>query len=236
MMNTKKVTLFAVIMVIAFVAVGIGYAYTASTQNSGNDVSSEYISLVQGGSGAYVFSNDSTKVEWNSVDKKVGETYVTEYTIQGMTPGAEADHMEGYNIKQFGDSFTILTKGEEMGSHPNLECIITNSWGWLHGDDYKMTYFVKVVNNTTITWFKYCVAPHEYNPTFQQYNDSTHSWDGGSSFVIAYDGAKYCDTTVTTYIAIEGNALSFTHAPGEVKGPIASPLGGAFIYFNVSNP
>ena len=56
-MDTRKVTLFATIAVIALVAVGIGYAYTATTVNSGNNVSTEYITLVQGGTGAYQFAS-----------------------------------------------------------------------------------------------------------------------------------------------------------------------------------
>ena len=50
-------TLIATIVAITLLAVGIGYAYTTSTQNSGNDVGSEYLTLVQGGEGAYWFSN-----------------------------------------------------------------------------------------------------------------------------------------------------------------------------------
>ena len=42
-MDTRKITLIATIAAIALVAVGIGYAYTAMTENSGNTVSSTYM-------------------------------------------------------------------------------------------------------------------------------------------------------------------------------------------------
>ncbi|AMK13549.1 hypothetical protein AUP07_0495 [methanogenic archaeon mixed culture ISO4-G1] len=46
-MDTRKMTLFATIAAIALLAVGIGYAYTASTSNSGNSASLEYYLIGQ---------------------------------------------------------------------------------------------------------------------------------------------------------------------------------------------
>ena len=234
-MVARKVTLTATIVAIALLAAGIGFAYTSSTQNIGNIASNEYVTLVQGGEGAYKFANNVV-LEWNTSDKKVGSTPVTEFTMVGMTP-ATGNHMDGFNIKQLGNSFTILTGEIGMGSHPDLECTITKAGTWdYYGEDFQTTFFLKVENGTTTTWFKYAYVP--WNPAFERYNESTSKWDGGSFFDIAYDSAnsKYYDTTVTVYYAIDGDVLSVEHSPGVFPdGPPANPLAGAFLIFTVNN-
>jgi hypothetical protein len=45
-MDTRKVTLLAVIVTIALVAAGVGYAYTATTSNTGNSVNTTYLTMV----------------------------------------------------------------------------------------------------------------------------------------------------------------------------------------------
>lgn len=55
-MDTRKVTLIATVALIALVAVGIGYAYTASTENSENDVGSEYLVITPTTGDAQVYS------------------------------------------------------------------------------------------------------------------------------------------------------------------------------------
>lgn len=50
-MDTRKTTLIATIVVLALLAVGIGYAYTAITENSGNETDAKYIELIQRNSG-----------------------------------------------------------------------------------------------------------------------------------------------------------------------------------------
>ena len=235
-MVTRKVTMIAMIVAIALVVAGIGYAYTASNQNSGNNLNSGYVTLVQGGEGAYSFSNNIHLV-WNTLDKKVGSALVTDYTIDGMEPGVAGDHMDGYNIRQIGDSFTVIVDEERMGSlHPTLECEIIKSGTWDYYGNFKTTFFLKAENGPTTTWFKFVYVP--YNPAFERYNESTSTWDGGSFFDIAYDSAnsKYYDTTVTVYYAIEGDALSIEHSPGVPlpAGPPTYPLAGAFLTFKVT--
>ena len=242
-MATRKMTLIAAIAAVILVAVGVGYAYTASTQNGGNNVNSEYITLVQGGEGAYKFS-DNVHLEWNTLDRKVDADFVTEFTMVGMVPGAEEDHMDGFNIKQLGTPFTVLTEGKGMDSHPDLECSILKSGSWNVYGNFETTFFLKVENGPTTTWFRDIYVP--WNPAFEKYNDSTSAWDGGTAFDIAYDSAngKYYDTTVTVYYAIAGDKLSITHDSGEhPQGQLPTypiqllqyPLQGAFLTFTVSN-
>lgn len=82
-MDTRKVTLVATIVVIALLAVGIGYAYTASTQNSDNDVGSEYLTIVP-------TSNGSTQIYSGSFDKAIAYDTVK---IAGATQYSITDSM-----------------------------------------------------------------------------------------------------------------------------------------------
>lgn len=81
-MDTRKVTLIATIAVIALVAVGIGYAYTAMTTNSTNNVGTEFITISPSADGiesnyASALTTLNSNVEWSTntiSDSKV--TYV----------------------------------------------------------------------------------------------------------------------------------------------------------------
>lgn len=232
-MDTRKVTLIATIAVIVLIAVGVGYAYTASTQNTGNTVTTEYITLVEGGDGAYKFSNNY-EIEWNTVDKKVGEKPQTEYTIIGMEQGDADHHMAGFNIKQIGNSFTVLTETTGIDSHPDLQCTITRGSDWTH-EQNKTTFFLKVQNNNDITWYK---QGDENWSQFFKYNTESGKWDLASIFTIAYDSehSKYFDTTVTVYYAIVGSAVVIEHDPGVMPAgaPSAKPLNSALLEFRIT--
>ncbi len=73
-MDTRKVTLVATIAVIALVAVGIGFAYTAATTNSGNDVTPGYMETTLRAS-----SNNTTPAYTDSFDGNVKYNTVTTY-------------------------------------------------------------------------------------------------------------------------------------------------------------
>ena len=229
----RKVTLVATIVAIALLAAGVGYAYTSSTQNSGNIANSEYVTLVQGGGGGYSFSKN-VEVDWNTVDKKVDTNYVTEYSIPGLTPGSPDDHMGNVYIKQIGDPISVLTKGVGMNPYGSLECKVepASTWIFFTAGDHPTTFFLKVENNNNITWFKLINQNHA-----QKYGES--GWDGGNTFTIAYDGSehKYYDTTVTVYYAIDGgNSIAVTHELGEQPdGPSSTILGYAMLKFTVTN-
>ncbi len=229
----RKITLIATIAVIVLIAAGVGFAYTASTQNSGNAASSEYVTLVQGGEGAYRFSNN-TELDWNTVDKKVDTNYVTEYTTPGLTPGSAADHMGNVYMKQLGDPFKVITKGVSMSSNVPLECMVEpmSTWDFFVDGNHPTTFFLKVENNDDITWFKLINQNHA-----QKYGET--GWDGGNTFPIAYDSTekKYYDTTVTVYFAIDGDdSIEVTHAIGaQPKGPPSNIIYYAMLKFTVTN-
>ncbi|MBR6214532.1 MAG: hypothetical protein IKN41_00620 [Candidatus Methanomethylophilaceae archaeon] len=228
--DTRKLVLIATIAAIALVAVGIGYAYTASTQNTENTANSEYITLVQDGDGAYSFEHFSknTKVYWNSMDSRIGSKPAIVYTNPAMIQGT-ASHMTDCYIMQLGKPFKILTEGNGTTSSP-LECSIFKGGEWevFTGGDHPTTYFLKVENSTT-TWFKFVKDEWE-RTTFEKYG--TDGWNGGSIFNIEYDSVhgKYYDTTVTVYYAIDGgNSISVEHEPGVQPAGPALPANGVLL-------
>ncbi len=236
MIVTRRITFIAVIMAIVLVAVGIGYAYTASTQNSGNAVNSEYVKLVQGGEGAYTFAVESEKIRvvWNTLDKRIGETFVTEFTLADSVPGAVADHMGGYRIIQLGNSFKLMTEGIVEDPYSKLQCGVSSSGTLKEFDNFKATFFLKIENGNSTTWFKF--AKVHWNPSFEKYNEITGEWDGGSIFDISYDSFnnRYHDTSVTVYYATDGDKISVEHSLDEPPaGPSDSPLIGASLIFKV---
>ena len=73
-MDTRRTTLIATIAVIALLAVGIGYAYTAFTQNGGNSSNVGYITLTQvGDQTPYTFA-DGTTVKLDTYNQTNAQT------------------------------------------------------------------------------------------------------------------------------------------------------------------
>ena len=86
-MDTRKVTLIATIAVIALLAVGIGYAYTASTSNTGNDVDAEYIQIKlyaeNGTTPAY--TGTTTNVQFNTKTTETSNVVSVNYGVDNNT-------------------------------------------------------------------------------------------------------------------------------------------------------
>ena len=68
-MDTRRTTLIATIIVIALLAVGIGYAYTAYTENSGNTSNVAYLKLTQTGDTGYTFADGTTPVQFDTFNE-----------------------------------------------------------------------------------------------------------------------------------------------------------------------
>jgi len=133
-MDTRKVTLVATIAVIALVAVGIGYAYTAATSNSGNNVGAEYITITQEQTGAYQFAKDGTFIYWDSSDyrENIGTSsmpfyvYKTAFSISSnlIINNAESKGIPGYDVVQLGDTFDVFAKKTNGSEIASVKCQI----------------------------------------------------------------------------------------------------------------
>ena len=139
-MDTRKVTLIATIAAIALLAVGIGYAYTASTINSQNTANNEYITLTQGDTGAYTFTNTTT-VKWNSVDWKEGASdFRTKFTL-----AANTETLGDYTVVQVGNPIQ-LNASYTGGTIPDsVVCQIGTDFTM---DAAGMQYFLKITGAT----------------------------------------------------------------------------------------
>ena len=93
-MDTRRTTLIATIIVIALLAVGIGYAYTAYTENSGNTSNVAYLKLTQTGNTGYTFADGTTPVQFDTFNEintntiyyaLKNPTTVTDGTTGGLT-------------------------------------------------------------------------------------------------------------------------------------------------------
>ena len=120
-MDTRKVTLVATIAVIALVAVGIGYAYTAMTTNSGNTSYSEYVTLTQSGTGAYTFINDPAtgNIYFDTNTVAAGTTYTL---MNGKTTDQKAQAIS--DIKNSDESSIF---GVQLGSDAKIHAVPTGT-------------------------------------------------------------------------------------------------------------
>lgn len=237
-MDTRKVTLIATIAAIALVAVGIGYAYSASTQNAGNSATTEYITLVQdniGTKGAYTFTEANEKVYWNSEDRKVDTVFKTKFTLTG-TPSTT--DITGYTTVQLGNSFKVKAAPQTGGIAKNtLTCAISAVMAIpsITGASTQAKIFLKVSTDNSEE------TPETQTTIFELTADNTFTKVGGSgsSFTIykTYNTNTYNDVTVSVYYGYDTAAggVEVTHAVGAPPaGPSQAPLNNASLTFTVT--
>jgi len=239
-MDVRKVTLVATIAVIALVAIGIGYAYTASTENSGNTVKSEYLTLVQGGDGAYTFTtSDSNKVEWNTADaKNPASTGDSDYAKTTFTlSGTSTTIATGYSLVQIGKDFTILTQS----TNPTVvdqTCTIEAATGintTLGGNPNAAAIFMKVVCNGVSTLFKY----DSTDSLFKVWTAGNPETLGTNTFTISATaaGTGFNPVTVSVYYgyATANAGIVVTHAKATHPTISEQPLNNAKLTYSISN-
>ena len=235
-------TLIATIAAIALVAVGIGYAYTAMTTNSGNSASAEYITVVQGGNGSYQFSN-SDLIYWDSVDYKITDPLdpvigddialgdmVTKFSLTSGSTTITPSGGSTYTVVQVGDSFT-LKFAPQTGGQPitGLSCVISS-------DSFALpslgVVIVKVNNGSTDSYYMLTAAK-----TLKGWDSSLHTWTvTPASFEVLNSAGSYTDATVTVYYGYEGTTtgLVVEHASGaSPAGPPVTPISSANMSFTV---
>ncbi len=83
-MDTRRTTLIATIIVIALLAVGIGYAYTAYTENSDNTSDVAYLKLTQSGTNAYNFTKGVDPIKFDTYNEIDDETIY--YALKNPVP------------------------------------------------------------------------------------------------------------------------------------------------------
>lgn len=176
--RTKIIAAVAVIMMCAAGLVGAGYAYTASTVNSGNDATSEYVLLGQDGTGKYTFSDD----EYVFYDTVNTAQDVYNYRLSGGTENI----VTGSTVAQIGETFSVTATGVNNQNETPLSGTFKTS-GFEFAENWKL---YLVLNNGSGDVVKTLTA------------DDT--WDN-NTFTITYDTSAYTNMSVKAYYGYVGN-------------------------------
>ena len=209
-MDTRKITLIATIAVIALIAVGVGYAYTATTQNSGNNAQGEYVTLTQTGDGAYKFTKDAedsiANIKYDTINTGPGQT---SYRLASKTI-EQVINTKTYTLAQVGNPFVIEATATNA-EYTDMTCTFTTT-GFNMGNGW--CFAIKTVNGTS-------------DPVWTVNTGDGSGWST-KTFTIANDsGTSYKDTTVTVYFGNLKSALP--------TQPNLNPLQNASIVFTATH-
>ena len=145
---SRALTVVALLAVVAMVFVGVGAAYTASTENSGNTVTSEYVVLSQT---SYSFTDNT--LQYDVVTNELG----TAYQLRYVTELVAIDNQMYYGV-QVGNSDTL--QADAVGSDKtdvNVKVNTTVVAGSLFtdfSDFYDWRYILKIEGNGDL-WYAY---------------------------------------------------------------------------------
>lgn len=241
-MDTRKVTFIATIAAIILVAVGIGYAYTASTVNSGNNASSEYITLVQGDEtpGAYQFANNE-KIYWDSADYRVGEQPKTDFSLASETIDVTTALGANCTYKaavQVGSPFYLKASitGAATAASVNVDIRATDIAAPYQTDKAYVVF--KVYNGTAAeTQYLVVTANAAGVNTLTAYDSSWVAAPSLNNKLVLYqnNASSYKNATITAYYVTAVSAITVNHDVNAIPaGPDASPLNNAKLVFSIT--
>ena len=230
--NKKMMLSIAMVAIIAVSAIGIGFAYTATTSNTNNSANSEYITIVQGGAGAYQFAN-AAKIYWNSSDARTGagtvyDPYVitTTYTLADTV---DTTTFSGYSLVKLGNDIT-LNVAPQSGAAVALNCQITaSSFAKPTGVDI----FLVVADDNVSPAKNYFKL--ESDNTFVRYVST--DFTGDNTFALTINGEDYRTQTVSVFAGFKSTDAEYkvNHEAGVIpSGPATSVLSGASLSFSVN--
>lgn len=217
-MENKARKMFAavvVIMLCAVAIVGIGYAYNASTTNSGNTATSEYVTLTQiangESQGQYTFTNDNQKIYYNTntTSNDGGTTVVTTYTLDN-----ERTVNTSYKAVVLGKSFKIQAT-QTGGTYENMTCTVTKTAGSVSfNGEWKILLHVTTKDDSLADQEQWIVYDgSEFSSTFTIYKNSTSEPTGYNlAAVEVYFGyvANNPPTTAPNATPLNGVSFAFT--------------------------
>lgn len=230
-MDSRKMTLVATILAIALLAVGIGYAYTAITTNSGNTVNAEYITLTQNGDAAYTFTDDEAKVYWDSDNKRIwvdddddSETpdvskIQTKYTISDTT----------VEVPVYG----VTYKAVALASAP-IQIVATPQSGGTASAALNCTFETTGFDYDADAVFivAFSDAAAMTSPSYALITDDD-AWSD-NQFTIGVTSSTYNTKYVQIYYACKSTGIVVTD--GDRDPPAVSVLNGASIKFTARTP
>lgn len=184
-MDTRRTTLIATIIVIALLAVGIGYAYTAYTENAGNSTNVSYVTLTQTGATGYKFANN-IDVQMDTYNET--NTSTVYYRLNGSQ-----------NLTDGTDTYTLKTLGTIT-----LHAAITNNVSTVH-PDLKISIAESTNFNATSNWFYIIGSQPDNNGLITVYatkntSSATGSWEAVTALTMTYvENTGYTDKVLNVY-------------------------------------
>lgn len=249
-MDTRKVTLVATIAVIALLAVGIGYAYTAMTTNQGNNASPEHLSIVQGGTGEYQFAPGNQHIYWDSNDFKVleGNTligeggialgdFVTVFTMTGTTSTTDVPITDTESV-QIGNSFTLTVTptGYTVSGQIDAKVTASNFFIQAAGAVGSADIFMVADDGTAKQYFKLDANNHFMKGTIST-GVFTPVADEASN-VLEFpmkDASSYKTLTMSIYYVGSTGGYVVEHDSGVAPvGPSSKPIENGTLIFRIN--
>ena len=189
-MDTRKVTVVAAIVIIALLAVGIGYAYVAYTSNSGNQTDVSFIKVTQVGQDTtpYTFA-DNIVLKYNTYNEdNENKMYYQFPDSTELSIGSGTD-VTNYLCAPLGTiTFHIVFEGSTASHAPTpLALTVSSSQNFNAGGDW--AYFITNENHSKVIAYK------DTNTT-----DQPSAWTLVNPLSIAKDvNNTYPNTTVCVY-------------------------------------
>lgn len=191
-MDTRKTTLIATVAVILLLAVGIGYAYTAFTQNGGNETDTAYVTLTQvGGETPYTFAKNVT-FELDTYNDTNAQTVY--YKLHGSTDIKSANP-GNYTCVLLG-SITLHAELTGATDYPDLTVSISNSAGFDATNNW--VYLITSAPNAQGQ-----VTVYDYKKT----SSATAAWTPVSPLKLTKDGTSYKDVNLFVYYGYLSSAV-----------------------------
>lgn len=162
-MDTRRTTLIATIIVIALLAVGIGYAYTAYTENSDNTSDVAYLKLTQTGTNAYNFTKGVDPIKFDTYNEINDDTIyyalkspVPIPTTSGLTNAYSCALLGSITLQaDFETTSTISSPASfDINVASSTEFDSDGTWVFFVVDhtDHSKIYAYKNTAKTTTTW------------------------------------------------------------------------------------
>ncbi len=219
-MDTRKTTLIATIAVIALLAVGIGFAYTAYTENNGNSTVTSYVTLTQTGETGYKFANNIDVQMDTYNDTNINTVY---YRLNGSQNLTDSGTTTTYTLKTLGTIklHAVITGGN---SHPDLNVSVSGSSNF----------------DATSNWF-YIVGSEPVNGVIDVYaikntSKATSSWTAVDSLTLDYDTDHYVDKVLNVYYGyLASNVVTKAGLDYMATSEMPKNLTGASLIFMATN-
>lgn len=244
MMDTRKITLIAIIAIIALAAVGVGYAYTAMTVNQGNNAAPEFITLSQGDGAVadytFTYDEDTANTEiiyWDSANYSNGTAVVNDYTLASKVTTLTLPDTNKYTTVQVGKDITLHAT-QDAGTIKDTIDVTISTVNFNIGDDENLKLIVKVTktgsSDPADTQF-FMVKSTDVIKGYDTSSQAADKWTADPVFTTAKkDTTNYYDYTISVFFGYPETDGKYIKNSDTAAKPTNKPLQEAKILFRAS--